>query len=164
MTIKHLIIVLSFALYGCQTDQVFVKADTAPKTSLMDIRNSAITAYQKQDYAVALPLYKTLTAEVSSDPELWFHLGNIYARLQQPNLAVSAYQSTLKLNPKHIKAWHNMGVVQLRLSANTFTQMLQNTAPNDPLYRRAESISIGLLELLGKKPEPQQTPAKNTTQ
>jgi len=150
---RLLIIAFALLLTGCQASDIFVKEeiDAAPEGKLMTVRNEALTAYRTKDYKTALPLYQKLTTEVSADPELWFHLGNIYARLGQPNKAVDSYESTLKLNARHSRAWHNMGVMQLRMSANTFTQMLQNIPPNDPLHRRAEILSETLLKILGNK-------------
>ncbi|MCP3668884.1 MAG: tetratricopeptide repeat protein [Gammaproteobacteria bacterium] len=151
-------IITGFILYictllisGCQTGNALLKANDKDGPNLMEIRADAMKAYQQRDYKTALPLYQQLTTKVTSDAELWFHLGNIYARLQQPVPAIDAYQKAMKLNPKNAKAWHNMGIVQLRQSANTFTQMLENVPPNDPVYQRSEHITQGLLELLGRK-------------
>ncbi|MCP3666472.1 MAG: tetratricopeptide repeat protein [Gammaproteobacteria bacterium] len=150
------------ALTGCQSTGMTVKEGTVEETSLMKVRMDALNSYQQRDYRAALPLYEHLTTEVTSDPELWFHLGNIYARLQRPNQAISAYHSTLKLNSKNAKAWHNLGIVQLRQSANTFTQMLINVPPNDPLYQRGETVSHELLRILGNtlNTSPPQEPAE----
>lgn len=138
-------------LTACQSNAPLVRQTDTGDKSLMAIRMEAVQAYQQRDYQTALPLYIQLTNAVTTDPELWFQLGNIHARLRQPEPAIEAYRAALKLNPRFSKAWHNMGVVQIQQSTNTFTQMLQNTPVNDPLYARGEAISQQLLTILGKK-------------
>jgi len=145
-------ICLLLLLTACQVNSPLIRDAGTKDKSLMTVRKEAIEAYQRRDYQTALPLYTRLTSEVPIDPELWFQLGNIHARLQQPQPAIAAYQAALKLNPSYSKAWHNMGVVQIQQSANTFTQMLQNTPVHDPLYVRGEAISQQLLSILDRKP------------
>ncbi|WP_052761187.1 tetratricopeptide repeat protein [Sedimenticola thiotaurini] len=151
-------------LTACQPNSPLIRDTDTGDRSLMSIRTEAIDTYQRRDYQAALPLYIHLTNEVTTDPELWFQLGNIYARLKQPEPAIEAYRAALKLNPRYSKAWHNMGVVQIQQSTNTFTQMLQNTPIHDPLYARGEAISQQLLTILGKKtPLPAPQPGQQET-
>ncbi|MDZ7736803.1 MAG: tetratricopeptide repeat protein [Gammaproteobacteria bacterium] len=75
--------------------------------------------------------------EVPQEADPWFRLGNIYARLEQPGKAVAAYQEALVRKPENGKAWHNMGIVQLRQAMNSFMHLEAATEPGDPLHDRA---------------------------
>ncbi len=48
-------------------------------------------------------------AERLNNAGVWYKLGNGYARLEQAQPAVSAYQHAIKLNPNWAQAWTNLG-------------------------------------------------------
>ncbi|WP_297526575.1 tetratricopeptide repeat protein [Thiohalobacter sp.] len=123
---------------------------TAPvrSTDLMDLQREAAAAYQAEQWEQALPAYQTLTRRVPRDPELWFRLGNVHARLRQPEEAVAAWQHALTLNPRDGRAWHNIGITRLRQAANAFTQMAQSLPPDDPLQPRALELAEQVLNIL----------------
>ena len=122
---------------------------------LLPLRREAASAYQSKDYAKALPLYETLVQRVPTDALLWFRLGNLRARLKQPDQAILAYRRAVELNPALDKAWHNMSILYLRQATNSLTQMLQHTDPRGPLYSRALKLSDGVIRLLeGDHAEP----------
>ena len=79
---------------------------------------------------------------------MWLRTGNTHARLNQPQDAIRCYREALKNDPRLAKAWHNMGIIQLRQAANTFTRMVQHIGPDDPLYPRAIGMSEATLEVL----------------
>lgn len=120
---------------------------------LLAIRKEAEQHYEAQDYAKALPLYERLVKGVPGDALSWFQLGNVQARLKLNNQAVKSYEQAVQLDPNLSKAWHNMGLLQLQQSANSFTQMAQLTKEEDPLSDRAMKMSQGTLALLDRKAE-----------
>lgn len=116
---------------------------------LFELQRQAAKAYQDQQYEQALTLYRQLTRRVPKDALVWFRLGNVQARLARPDQAVQSYRHALLLNPRLSKAWHNMGIIQLRQAAATYTEMATHIEPVDPLQARALHNAEVLLQLLG---------------
>jgi tetratricopeptide (TPR) repeat protein len=141
-----LALLLLTALTGCQPGQV---REGEPQGDLIELKQQAEAAYGAKDYAKALPLYQRLAAQVPKDGMIWFRLGNVQARLNRPTEAIASYEKAVLLDPSLSRAWHNMGLLQLRQSANSFTQMAELTRPGDPLSPRAVQLSEGTLNLLG---------------
>jgi tetratricopeptide (TPR) repeat protein len=50
-------------------------------------------------------------AEKLNNAAVWYTLGNGYARLEQVQPSVSAYQHAIKLNPSWAQAWTNLGTM-----------------------------------------------------
>ena len=50
-------------------------------------------------------------AERLNNAAVWYKLGNGYARLEQAQPAVSAYQHAIRLNPNWAQAWTNLGTM-----------------------------------------------------
>lgn len=112
------------------------------------IQNSAMLAYQKKDWRTAHKYFQKLVEINPADSELWFKLGNIYARLNWPDRAIASYKEALVRKPEMSKAWHNIGVVSLRKSARLFIEMLKHISPDDPLYAQAKATGEALLKVL----------------
>jgi len=136
------LLLAAILLAGCQAVAP-VRTD-----DLMALEREAASAYQAEDWEKALPAYQALTRRVPRDPELWFRLGNVHARLRQPEEAVAAWQRALTLNPRDGRAWHNIGITRLRQAANAFTQMAQSLPPEDPLQPRALDLAEQVLNIL----------------
>ncbi|HKJ61299.1 MAG TPA: tetratricopeptide repeat protein [Hyphomicrobiales bacterium] len=137
---------LTLALIGCQglrDGDAQLESDR-----LLSLKRQAAEAYADDRYAEALPLYQELNREIPNDAQLWLRTGNTYARLNQPQDAIRCYRAALKDDPRLAKAWHNMGIIQLRQAANTFTRMVEFIDPGDPLYQRAIDMSEATLEVL----------------
>ena len=131
-------------LNGCATQQT-------KKPVLNDLKAQqarANQAYMDGNYELAINRYQELQAVLDKDPYIWFRLGNSYSHLKQPDKAIQAYRKAVFIDPMMSKAWHNMGVMQLRQSANTWTQMLVHTQQSDPLYEKAERFSRDTLKAL----------------
>lgn len=160
--ITTMLLVVSLGLAGCQSapsreadpDRVAVATPSPVKGAgdLLVMRKEAEQLYRAKDYAKALPLYENLTRRAPKDALTWFYLGNVQARLQQNDQAIKSYERAVQYDPGLSKAWHNMGLLQLRQSANSFTQMAQLTKSGDPLSGRAIHLSQGTLALLDKGP------------
>lgn len=118
---------------------------------LSEFKQRADVAYGSEKYTEALRYYMALEDLVANDPQIYFKLGNTYSRLHQPEQAVTAYKKALLLNPRMSKAWHNMGVIQLRQSANTWVQMVSEISPDDPLLDKAEFYSREILRVLNSE-------------
>ncbi len=115
---------------------------------LLDLKRQAAKAYAEDRFADALPIYQELNAAIPGDALLWLRTGNTHARLNQPEDAVRSYREALKIDSGLSKAWHNMGIIQLRQAANSFTRMVEYIDPGDPLYPRAVDLSESTLEIL----------------
>lgn len=120
---------------GCQPGNI--KPDSAGNGNAIELQQQAYKAYSEGDWAEAEKAYVALTKEIPQEPDPWFRLGNIYARLERPAQAVAAYQEALVRDPENGKAWHNMGIVQLRQAMNSFMNLEAATKPGDPLNDRA---------------------------
>ena len=88
------------------------------------------------------------TPVLNFGPEIWFRLGNSYARLNNHGAAIQSYQQALNRDPRNSKTWHNLGIVQLKLATNTFIEMQNNTNADDPLNRRATDVINAITNLL----------------
>ena len=115
---------------------------------LIQLQQNAQAAYQDKDWDKAVDYYGTLTQRMPSDAEIWFRLGNSYARLNKHGAAIQSYQQALSRDPKNSKTWHNLGIVQLKLATNTFIEMQNNTNADDPLNRRATYVINAITNLL----------------
>ncbi len=131
---------------GC--DPINLKPSTTNLGKVVEVQQRADTAYQNGDWVTAERDYRYLTENVSRDPEPWFRLGNIYARTGKLDAAVSAYREALVRDSKSSKAWHNLGIVQLRQASNTFAEMQQYTTADDPLQQRAVQVLNSMDTLL----------------
>lgn len=141
---------------------------SAPRQRLADavtLRQQAMSAYRRGDMVHALKNYRALADMLPSDTQVWFHLGNVYARLNQPQLATDAYQHVLQRDPTHAKAWHNMGVVYLHQAEAAFVQSA-NTATHAPALRKqsmAMAASMGRLARAPQVDDPLPASAASTT-
>jgi tetratricopeptide (TPR) repeat protein len=117
--------------------------DTAQTLALAE------TAYASKDWEAAEQNYVIITRAIPKEATPWFRLGNIYARTNRPDFAVRAYKEALLREPGLSKAWYNMGLVQLRQSANSFLQMRTHTEEQSEAQIRAETMyeaTIGLIK------------------
>jgi tetratricopeptide (TPR) repeat protein len=140
------IIALCGLMAGCVT--------TAPKTGSAEIKArylSANKAYTDKNYELALLEYLELSETLRAVAIIWFRIGNSYARLENFDKAIEAYEKTVLIDPRLSKAWHNMGVIQLKQSVNTWRQMLIYISKDDPLYDKALNLSKKLLEVADGK-------------
>jgi len=117
---------------------------------LIKLKQHAQVAYQNRDWEKAVEYYGNLSRQVPNDTEIWFRLGNAYARLNKYGAAIQSYQQALRRDSKNSKIWHNMGIVQLKLATNTFIEMQNNTDADDPLNQRATYVINAISNLLEK--------------
>ncbi len=140
------LIALAVALDGCASKGE-VKEPVLP-AKLDEVARQAAAAYAEGRWAESERLYRNMAERVPREVEPWFRLGNIFGRTNRPELAVAAYRETVIRDPAHAKAWHNMGVIQLRQTANSFKEMRLHVDPEDPLYENGKATLDGINALL----------------
>lgn len=89
-----------------------------------------------------------LVAARSEDVDVWFRFANALARSEQPERAVDAYREVLRRDKHYAKAWFNMGMVQLRDAAGSFSQMNTNVSAQDPLRAHSEQMHRDIIRIL----------------
>lgn len=136
------------ALSACNLQNLQPSPDI---TGLIEIQKRAHEAYQNEDWQTAETDYLYLTRNYPAEIEPWFRLGNIYARTNRLDAAVTAYREALVRDQKNSKIWHNLGIVHLRQATNTFIEMLEYTDPEDPLSYRARLAVDAVDELMANR-------------
>ncbi|VAW90831.1 hypothetical protein MNBD_GAMMA21-2146 [hydrothermal vent metagenome] len=136
------IITLSILIASCATN-----TETKP-IDVYALQKVALDSYQKKDWRTAQLAFQRLIEINPGDAQLWYKLGNIYARMNFPDRAIASYKEALVRNPDMSKAWHNIGVVSLRKSTRLFIEMLKYIPADDPLYKQAKLTGDGLLQIL----------------
>ena len=109
-------------------------------------------AYYDGQYALAEKDLTEVTRRVLRDGMAWFRLGNVYMRQQKLDQAATAYQQALVRQGSLDKAWHNLGIVQLKLAQRHFQQMRSRLAVGSSLKDRATYFDQGISQLLTGSP------------
>ncbi|MDC0068009.1 tetratricopeptide repeat protein [Gammaproteobacteria bacterium] len=133
-----------FFLTGCAASPPSNEA--AIRTALQQ----ATSAYAAGDYGRAVKSYRQLTDLLPKDAELWFRLGNAYARQGNSAQALDAYAEALVRNPQDGRAWHNRGIVQLEMAASNYTEAIATLKAGDPMLPVAERAAEEILLLLNR--------------
>lgn len=138
-------------LGGCSTPEsrpTPTPSPAAPAADAAQVAAEAAAAYTAKDWANAERLHVMLTRGQPEDAETWFRLGNIYARTERPALAVRAFEAAIERDDRHARAWHNLGIVRMRLAVQAFARLAEVSAADDPLRVRGATIEEGLQQLL----------------
>lgn len=130
-------------LAGCGTFPG--SSDLPQRSDLFRLSNEAQLAYESGEDAKAEQLYMALLRKTPNDPEIWFRLGNLYARAHRPDAAADAYQRVLSINPAEARAWYNLGIVRLRQGWAALIQAHSHSAVGDAIYSESDRM-IGHLE------------------
>lgn len=117
-------------------------------------RRSAYEAYEAENYATAAEQFEQLVDVVPKEADLWFRLGNSYARTQRPEKAVKAYENALLRAPSMSKAWYNMGIIHLQQALKAFVDLELYGDASDPIVRRGENMREGVFRLLEEPQKP----------
>jgi len=139
---NYIIIVACLFFTGCASTQTQIPAE-----EVRSLYAEGDLAYQNNEHQKALKIYIKLSSQLPSDATLWFKIGNSYARLDKQSQAIEAYEKAVVIDPYLSKAWHNIGVIQLKQSVNTWLQMLIYIPKNDPLHAKAVNLSKNLIAL-----------------
>ncbi len=117
--------------------------------NLMEQRLGAYQLYNDGDYAAAAQEFEKLIEQMPKDAELWFRLGNSYAKIKNPTKAVIAYENALLRDPELVKAWYNKGVIHLQEALKTFVDMDNYVSEDDPVAKRGARMREEIFEILG---------------
>ncbi len=115
------------------------------RSDLFQLSNEALLAYESGEDAQAEKLYMAMLRQTPSDPEIWFRLGNLYARSHRPDAAADAYQRVLSINGNEPRAWYNLGIVRLRQGWAALIQANNYSPPGEMIHQESEKM-IGHLE------------------
>ena len=89
-----------------------------------------------------------MTQKAPEEAEPWFKLGNIYARTLRIELAIQFYREALVRDPRNVKAWHNMAVVQLRQAGKSFGEVELLVEPDNELHKKSVKIQESINALV----------------
>lgn len=150
------IVLVVTLLAGCK--MMSGTEDMPQRSELFQLSNDAQLAYEAGEDAQAEKLYMALLRQTPSDPEVWFRLGNLYARAHRPDAAADAYQRVLSINGNESRAWYNLGIVRLRQGWGALIRAHELAPPDHPLYPESE-LMIRHLEKTPGLPIPKNEPA-----
>lgn len=85
------------------------------KICAMSIGQQADSAYNAEDYRLAIDLYNKSIAEEGKSSDIFFNLGNAYYRADKPGKAVVNYSRALQLDPTNEDARANLDFVRSRI-------------------------------------------------
>ncbi|MFN2354354.1 MAG: tetratricopeptide repeat protein, partial [Desulfopila sp.] len=111
-------------------------------------QKSAYTAYKEKDYATAAKSFAALVEKIPQDADLWFRLGNSYAKTSRPQKAVAAFENALLRDPGMSKAWYNMGITYLQQSLKAFVDMELYVDSQDPIALQGKKLQEQIFVLL----------------
>lgn len=128
---------------------------TAPSTATASplppdaLRQRADVAYAAKDWAAAERDYLTLASSVPASGLAPFKLGNLYIRTGRLAEAEAAYAEATRREPAMTRAWHNLGVVQLRQARSSLSRATEgNDAEEAATAARARGLVDGIDLLL----------------
>lgn len=148
------------ALAGCKSAGPAGPADLPQRSELFQLSNEAQLAYEAGEDAKAEKLYMALLRQTPGDPEVWFRLGNLYARAHRPDAAADAYQRVLSINGNESRAWYNLGIVRLRQGWAALIQANGYSAADTPLYLESEKMIRHLEKTPGLPTQNNEPPPK----
>ncbi|MES2772271.1 MAG: tetratricopeptide repeat protein [Pseudomonadota bacterium] len=140
----------SLGLSACASQNAYQKA-AAAEGDLVQLNQAAQLAYDNDEEEKAEALYQELLKRMPNEAQIHLRLGNLYARNNRPDDAISAYQRALQLDNRETRAWYNLGVVRLR---QAWAALLQAQIQQDPLAAK-QGLSVqteAMLKHLGKLP------------
>lgn len=124
----------------------------APAFTAEEQLERGVRAYYEGRYGAAEQDLIAVTERVPQDAMAWFRLGNLYFRQHNYDRAAEAYQQALVRQSSLHKAWHNLGVVQLRLAQRHFRQLDNRLPVSDPMKIRAGHFDRAIGEMLDQQP------------
>lgn len=144
------ILIILAGVSACTEFDKLIKKEPPPaEQDLFEIKRLADAAYEDDNLAESEKHYTTLVREAPAEPTNWFRLGNIYARTKRPEAAIAAYREVLVRDPQFTKAWYNLGIVQLKQAAHSFTELQIYSEEYEPLHEQSRKLVEGILGILG---------------
>ena len=139
-------LLLAFHISACSVSGL--KHEQEQDVDLFELERQADSVYQAGDLAASEQHYLQLVRKLPEEALHWFRLGNIYARTQRPDAAITAYREAVLRKPDYSKAWYNMGIIQLKQAANSFNEMQVHTPSDDPLNIQGKKVLEGILDII----------------
>jgi tetratricopeptide (TPR) repeat protein len=96
------------------------------------------TKYDAGDFLAAATFYERALAVQPQNPDVQTDLGNTYFQRQPPDYrrAIEEYRKTVKIDPRHEKAWQNIAAAAMQLgdkaTAREAVQQLASVNPANP--------------------------------
>jgi len=115
----------------------------------LDKQLEADNYYAQGDCEKAIPLYKTLSATMTSDTKSLLRLGNCYAKEKDYAQAEQAYQQALSRDNSFTKAWYNLSYVRAQVLADTVMQMYKHVDPNSAEAKKIRELTLQVLAPFG---------------
>lgn len=134
-------------LAACQTTGA--PSELPQRSDLFQLSNDAQLAYESGEDAQAEKLYMALLRQTPGDPEIWFRLGNLYARSHRPDAAADAYQRVLSINGNEPRAWYNLSIVRLRQGWAALIQANNYSANGDNINQESAKMIDHLEKIPG---------------
>lgn len=147
--IRHVWLTLACALLLSACSSTSHKLGGRSADEVKATASRAEQSYANAEWATAADAYAVLVKEMPQDTNLWFRYANALARSDQPDQAVAAYREVVVRDAHFSKAWFNMGIVQLRQAANSFSRMGSNVSAEDPLRGQGEQVYGAIMQILG---------------
>lgn len=97
------------------------------------------TRYDMGDFASAASFYERVLAVQPRNADVQTDLGNTYFQRQPPDFkrAIEEYRKTLRIDPRHEKAWQNIAAAALQLedkaTAREAIQQIMSVNPANPM-------------------------------
>lgn len=85
-----------------------------PRDLTQQLYEQAVTALKKDDAELAIELLLTVSSEAPEKPFVFTNLGLAHFRLQQYDLALSAFQQAVSRNAGDAVAYNHLGILQRR--------------------------------------------------
>lgn len=145
-TLIAILVIINFS--ACNMSAVKEDSEETPKIDLLELKKETDAAYINDDLVTSEKGYQILVNEMPIVAENWYKLANIYVRTNRPAAAINLYREAVIRDPKYSKAWYNLGIVQLKQTAYSLSEMLQYTDINDPLYDKAKKILEGIQTII----------------
>lgn len=147
--IKLIGLCLFLLLNACATQQENISSTI----DLVKLGKEAAAAYDNKNWQVAEKKYSQIISESPGLAEMWFRLGNIFARTSRPDKAIAAYKEAVIRQSDFAQAWRNLGIMSLRQTAHIYIEMLQYLDSETENYIRAKKTGGILLKLIKKNQE-----------
>ena len=117
----------------------------------LDYYNSGIKATDQGDYQTARGDLKTAYRYVPDNSEINFALGLLWQDQGDVRRAETFYGRAIELNPRHLSAWNNLGVLAVKNNAWTFAQRcLRRALEIDPSDAKAHFLQARVFAQLGQ--------------
>lgn len=142
---KILALLLLLTISGCSNLADKSSYNEQQLDSLLSLQQAADAAYRAQDWPLAIQQYQALLEQYPGHSNSWYRMGNSYSELGKLEQAMAAYEQSIHHDLKNTRAWHNLGILQLRTATRTFLDMQNHASESDEHARRGQTIvdSIG---------------------